>query len=131
MSSENFVLIVTDENDSINQIAQILKSTLEACNYDVQICCANDFEGTDLLRSSAFFMGCNTPNPDSFSYIQEILDHINLASRRCGIFSVNEEALKYLRDILNDSEAVCKELLFVNEKTDEPAVEKWAKEILG
>ena len=129
MSCEKFVLIITDGDELIGQISQTIKAAFSGC--DVKICCAGDFEGTDLLRCAVFFLGCNTPNPESFFCLQEMLAHINFASRRCGIFSVNEESIKYLRDILIDSEAVFKELLVVNEKTDESAVEKWAREILS
>ena len=51
-------------------------------------------------------MGCEKPNPDSFSYLADLLKHINLAGRPCGVFSPgSEKAAKYLAGLVKDSEA--------------------------
>ena len=116
MSGESFVLIVTDGDDSIDKIAQGIKNA--ASGFDVKLCHASEFEGTDLLRCSAFFLGCGAPKAPSFSYIQDMLSHINLASRKCGTFAYDKKASQYLADIIKDSEAFLKAPLVVDKSNE-------------
>jgi hypothetical protein len=123
-------LIITDGTESIKLIAQLISDALS--NFNVQICPCENFDGTDLLASDAFFIGCSQPNPSSFAYFEEMLSHINLASRKCGIFSVKEKPIKYLCGIVKDSEADTGEPLLVsNGEIKKPAVKKWLKGIVS
>jgi len=127
VSSKKNVLIITDGVKSIDLIAQSIKKSLTDCK--VKVCPADKFEGTDLLPAGTFFLGCEKPHPDSFLYLKEMLSHINLASRKCGVFSTNEKALKYLSGLVKDCEADLGEpLLSADEKL---AVKKWLKKIMG
>ena len=125
MSDKKKALIITDGTQSIQSIAQSILDNL--AGFDVKICPAEEFAGNDLLPASLFFIGCENPKPVSFTYLEELLLHINLASRKCGIFSKNEEALAFLRGILKDSEADLHKPLQTDEKT---VVEKWLNKIL-
>ncbi|WP_461248360.1 hypothetical protein, partial [Treponema sp. R6D11] len=100
-------------------------------DYAVKICPAGEFEGTDLLPAQIFFLGCDSPKPASFSYLEEMLSHINLVSRKCGIFSSDKNSLKYLDGILKDCEADIGEPLLLNGGTDTTKIEKWLKGITG
>jgi hypothetical protein len=123
-------LVITDETEIMKSAAQAISNALAA--FDVKTCTAETFAGTDLLPAAVFFIGCETPNPASFSYLEKLLSHINLASRKCGIFSTNEDALKYLAGAAKDSEAYLREpLLITNGKIDEAAIESWIKSILN
>jgi len=106
-------LIITDGTESIQSIAQEISGLMTGFNVD--ICSSQNFDGKSLLPVDTFFIGCENPSPQSFSFIEEMLSHINLASRKCGIFSNNDESIKYLRDITNDCEADVKELLLLTE----------------
>ena len=132
MSAKKKVLIVTDGTESIDLIAQSLQNGMTDCK--VKVCPADKFEGTDLLPAGIFFLGCEKPRPDSFSYLEEMLAHINLAGRHCGIFSTNEKALKYLRGIVKDCDAGLGEPLLVTDATQKKelskTVKKWLKGIL-
>lgn len=129
MNSEKKVLIVTDSDASLDLTAQSIKSCLK--DYDVKICPAADFAGTDLLPSQIFFIGCGSPKPPSFSYLEEMLSHINFASRKCGVFSVNQKSLKYLGDILKDSEAALGEtMLSTDGGYQQSDINKWVKGLL-
>ena len=127
MSAKKKVLIVTDGTETIHLIAQSISKTM--ADYDVKLCSAGEFEGTDLLPAGMFFLGCEKPNPASFAYLEEMLKHINLASRKCGIFSVNKEALKYLESTVKDCEADLKSPLLVDVK-DTSALTNWLKEMV-
>jgi hypothetical protein len=120
-------LIITDGTKSIQSIADLISEALSG--FEVKICPAENFDGTDLLPACLFFIGCQNSNPDSFLYLENMLTHINLASRKCGIFSVKEKTLEYLRRIIKDCEAISKEYLF-NENGDisKSDIENWIKE---
>jgi len=132
VSAKKTVLIVTDGTESIDLIAQSLKNGMTDCK--VKVCPADKFEGTDLLPAGIFFLGCEKPRPASFSYLEEMLSHINLAGRKCGIFSSSEKALKYLSGIVKDSEASLGEPLLATDITQKKVqtntVKKWLKGIL-
>ena len=126
MSDKN-VLIITDGTESINLTAQTIKKLTK---NEVKIISASDFTGTEILPVQVFFLGCENPNPQSFSYLADMLLHINLAGRKCGIFSVNSESLKYLENILKDCEAGLAEPLLVKD-IDDSNLQKWLKGIIN
>ncbi|MDR0487032.1 MAG: hypothetical protein LBG91_02170 [Treponema sp.] len=128
MSAEKRTLIVTDGTVSIQGIAQSIADVL--AGYRVKICPAQEFAGTDLLPAETFFLGCEEPHPVSFSYLAEMLEHINLAGRKCGIFSTNEKALEYLQELVKDSEAALGEPLRVSDEINAQTIKKWLDEFL-
>jgi flavodoxin len=104
VKAKKTVLIVTDGADSTAKVAEELAAVLEGNNVTVKA--APDFAGTDLLPADVFFIGCEEPRPASFAYLGELLRHINLAGRPCGVFSPgSEKAAKYLAALLKDSDA--------------------------
>jgi hypothetical protein len=122
-------LIITDGSESIQLIARFISDAL--AGYKVKICPADKFTGTALLPADVFFIGCEKPNPASFAYLEEMLSHINLVSRKCGIFSIKEKTLNYLRSIIKDSEAGLGELLpAANSEVNKSAVKKWLEGLL-
>jgi hypothetical protein len=122
-------LIITDGTESINSLAEPIKKAL--AGYDVKIRNADKFEGTDLLPSDIFFIGCEKPSVPSFAYLEEMLSHINLASRKCGVFSVNQKALKYLSNILKDCEAALGEtMLSTDGGYQQSDIDKWIKGLI-
>jgi hypothetical protein len=129
VNSEKKVLIITDSDVSLESTAQSIKNCLQG--YAVKICPAQEFAGTDLLPAQIFFLGCGSPKPASFSYLEEMLSHINLVSRKCGIFSSDKKSLEYLAGILKDCEADLGEPLLITNGNDNPAIEKWLKGVIG
>ena len=129
MDIKKRVLIVTDGTDSIKTIADSIASCLTGNN--VKICPAESFKGTDLLPAHVFFLGCTNPVPESYQYLSELLAHINLSGRRCGVFSDSAKALKYLSGLVKSSEAVQGEPLLAGDGTIKQAeIKKWLKGIL-
>jgi hypothetical protein len=129
VNAEKKVLIVTDADEKLDLTAQLIKNCLQNCA--VKICPAQKFAGTDLLPAQIFFLGCCSPKPESFSYLEEMLSHINLVSRKCGIFSADKKSLEYLAGILKDCETDLGEPLLISDGNDKPAIEKWLKGITG
>jgi len=127
VSAKKKVLIVTDGTETIQFIAQSLAKTL--ADYDVKIRTGGEFEGTDLLPAGLFFLGCEKEKPDSFAYLEEMLSHINLASRKCGIFSVDKDALKYLESIVKDCETDLAKPFMAADSKDTLAIANWLKEV--
>ncbi|MDR1839254.1 MAG: hypothetical protein LBQ93_06700 [Treponema sp.] len=130
--SKNKALIITDGTKPIRSIALLIKDSLSN-GYKVKICPAKKFIVTDLLPVDIFFIGSKRAKPKSFAGLEEFFAHINLASRRCGIFSFNEKSLNYLRGILTDSEANPGEPLLVSEDEIEKStgkINKWIKNLL-
>jgi len=127
--SKKKALIITDGTKTIRSTALYIKESLT--DYKVRICPAKRFVGTDLLAADIFFIGSKKAKPKSFTGLSEMLSHINLASRKCGIFSVNEKAVNYLRGILEACEADFKEPLLVSEEEiKKSTVNKWVNRLL-
>jgi hypothetical protein len=121
-------LIITDASESIQATAKIISDALT--EFNVKTCTAADFAGTDLLPADVFFLGCENPGHESFAYLEDLLLHINLASRKCGIFSTSKNALQYLRGMLKDSEADLGEpLLFTENEEKESIVKNWLNKL--
>ena len=126
--SKKKALIITDGSKPVRTIALFLKEQLD--EYKVKICPAKRFTGADLLAADIFFIGSKRQKPKSFAYLEEMLSHINLASRKCSVFSINEKGFNYLCNILKDSEADLKEpLLIPEEKIEKSALKKWFNKI--
>ena len=123
-------LIITDETASILLVSHLLEEELKG--FTTTICSAEKFASTaeELLASDVFFIGCDEPKPASFEYLEEMLSHINLASRKCSVFSVKENTLKYLSGILKDSEARLTEPFLANGNVNKTSVKDWVKKVL-
>ncbi|MDR0656976.1 MAG: hypothetical protein LBG22_11735 [Treponema sp.] len=127
MDTKKYVLIVTDGADSTVRIAEQIASELK--KHDVVVRKVSDFAGTDILPADAFFLGCEQPNPPSFAYLSELLRHINLAGRPCGVFSPDSaKALTYLTGLVRDCEAVPGEPFMA--KDGAAGLKQWVKSIL-
>jgi hypothetical protein len=97
------VLIVTDGTESIQGMAKKIEKTLTGCR--VASIRARNFSGTEILPAEIYFFGCEKPRPPSFKYLEDVLNHINLAGRVCGLFSSGSgEAADYLSAMVRDSE---------------------------
>jgi hypothetical protein len=129
VSAKTNVLIVTDGKDKINSIANSIKELLSGCK--VTVCSGENFAGTEILPADAFFLGCEASSPSSFAYIQDMLAHINFASRKCGVFSTNEEAAKYLGGIVKDCEADTGKPLIASGDIQASVLKDWLKETMG
>ena len=129
MSAKKRILIVTDGTEFIQSLARAI--TNELPDYKTEICSGEVFAGTDLLPAETFFVGCEKPHPASFAYLTEMLEHINLAGRKCGVFSTNEKTLKYLQGLVKDCDAALTDPLLVSDGVlRAPVVKKWVKGIL-
>jgi hypothetical protein len=130
VSAKTSIIIITDGDSSIDTIATSIKASLTT--FEVKICKADHFTGDELLPCETFFLGCVKPSPPSFAYLEEMLSHINFASRKCGVFSANEGALAYLQNILKDCEInIGKPLFVTGGKLNVTAVKNWAHEFMG
>ena len=128
MSEKKTVLILTDDAESTKVLAKEIEAALKECKVSLKA--ASVFEGTDLLPADTFFVGCEKPNPHSFAYLEEMLKHINLAGRSCGIFSPgNAGAVDYLSQLVTDSEISVKAEPFLSPDTAKIAA--WAQTITG
>jgi hypothetical protein len=68
-----------------------------------------ELSGTDLLPADIYFFGCESPHPPSFAYLEQVLLHINLVGRPCGLFSPRSQAaVQYLAALVRDSELALK-----------------------
>lgn len=106
MEANTRVLIVIDDTGPTAVIAEAIVAALaELAVRDVALVAAADFSGTDVLPAGLCFFGCAAPHPPSFAPLAEVLGHINLAGRRCGLFSPGSgEAVAYLAGMVRDSE---------------------------
>jgi hypothetical protein len=118
------VLIVTDGAESIRKMADKIAESLENCT--VTAVNAEDFSGTQLLPAALCFFGSESSKPPSFKYLDTVLRHINLAGRRCGIFSNSNDAAEYLKEMVHDSEITLYPDVLMEGKGD---VKKWTKNV--
>jgi hypothetical protein len=121
-------LIITDGNEAVQQTANTISQALEGVK--VKICTGETFQGTDILPADLFFIGCEKPRPESFTYLEDMLSHINFALKKCGVFSTKENTLKYLTKLIKDCDAKTGEGLLAGEETKKADVKKWLKGIL-
>ena len=133
VESKKQIVIITDDAEYSANMAKTIAGILETFpekGYDVSIVAAEKFFATDLLPASVFFIGCETPKPASFSYIDKLLEHINLAGRSCGVFSSDNKAVEYLTKILSNTEASVTALPAKGEKT-EAELKAWIQSVIG
>jgi hypothetical protein len=119
-------LIVFDGTEA-GKIAEAVSAALKG--YQTAIRPAESFAGTDLLPAGIFFLGCENPEPASFAPIGEMLRHINLAGRPCGVFSTNNKALKFLSRLVKDSGAALGEPLLAKDAAP-GIIKKWVQGIV-
>ena len=121
------VLIVTDGSLETVKMAAGIKTALKGNKVSVKT--SSEFKGNDILPADVFFLGCEKPNPDSFIYLKDLLKHINLAGRPCGVFSPgSEKATKYLAGLVKDCEAA---LNPVHIAGSAKGLGKWAKTVVS
>jgi hypothetical protein len=118
-------LVVFDGAEA-GRIAKAVSAALKG--YQTIIRPAESFAGTDLLPARIFFLGCESPNPASFASLDEMLRHINLSGRNCGVFSTDNKALKYLSRLVKDSGAALGEPLLAGDGTAN--IKKWVQGII-
>ena len=130
MSKEKNILIITDDSEQTSDIAKKIASNLDGLNGNkVLIKAASGFAGTDLLACDILFIGCDEPSPLSFTYLEEMLKHINLAGRSGSIFSASKKAVKYLSNLIKDSEIRLKaKPLLIDSSSD---ISEWAARVIG
>jgi hypothetical protein len=118
-------LIVTDGTESTHQMAERIAAVLTDCTVTLRA--ASGFAGTDILPADICFFGCANPRPASFAYLEELLRHINLAGRPCGIFSPrSKEAAKYLAGMVHDSDLA----LNPEPLLEIPALTQWVANVI-
>jgi hypothetical protein len=104
VKAQKTVLIVIDGTEQVAKMADDIAAVLKGDTVTVKV--VSQFAGTDILPADMFFIGCEGPKPASFDYLSDLLTHINLAGRSCGVFSpTSEKAAAYLTGLLADSEA--------------------------
>jgi hypothetical protein len=126
------VLIITDGSEETVKIAAVISDALK--DHKVTVKPAPEFKGNDILPVDAFFLGCEKPEPESFAYLADLLKHINLAGRPCGVFSPGSaKAARYLSALVKDSEAALNpEPLFLNGSDSSPINSgKWAEKVIS
>ena len=122
-------LIVID-GATVGKFAGMISASLKG--YKTTIRQAQAYVGTDILPADIFFLGCETSEPASFSYIAKMLQHINLSGRCCGIYATDSKVLKYLSKLVKDSGVNVGETLLVNSATTTSAlIKKWTQSILN
>jgi len=130
------VLIITDETEAIRSLSLNIQEALNTIDSEIKIlakiCPAQDFRGKEILPADLFFIGCEDPSPSSFAWLEEMLSHINLASRKCGIFSVKAKSISYLNSILKDCEAeIAGSFLAENGKIKKTDIIKFIKQLIN
>jgi hypothetical protein len=103
VESQKSVLIITDDAASTRELAARIAAELKG--HKVCMLSASRFSGVEILPAELYFFGCEAPHPPAFAYLEEVLRHINLAGRSCGVFSPQSgEAISYLSGMVKDSE---------------------------
>jgi hypothetical protein len=127
IESKKKVLILTDGAESVRSIGERIAGELPG--EQVTLVEAGELSGTDILPAEVFFFGCEAPHPPSFAYLEQVLLHINLAGRACGLFSPrSEEALRYLAGLISDAELTLKAEPFLGERPED--LVRWVQIII-
>jgi hypothetical protein len=112
---------------STQSMAEKIEEALADCH--VVSLKASGFSGCEILPAEIYFFGCEKPYPPCFKYLEQILRHINLVGRPCGLFSPeSDEAIDYLSGMVRDSELVlCAEPLF---SSDMEGIKNWVGDLI-
>jgi hypothetical protein len=118
MDEKKTVLIITDGSEGVSGMAAEIAAALDGSSQKgtrcaVSVKTASEFKGNDILPAEAFYLGCEKPEPESFAYLTDLLKHINLAGRPCGIFSFAEKTANYLAALVTDCEAALNPTVFL------------------
>ena len=129
------MLIIFDNGAVTKKVTENIAAILGTApfeNWSATVISAKDFSPTQLLPAQAFLLGCEKPEPPDFTGVKELLKHINLAGRPCGVFSSQLSAVKYLSGLVRDSEAALGSPLVVeNGAVDGRKLQKWVGGIIG
>jgi len=121
------VLIVTDGAPGTEKMAAGIAETLKSSKVLAKT--ASEFAGNDILPADAFFLGCENPAPESFAYITDLLQHINLAGRTCGVFSPDtKKTAGYLAGLVKDCEAALNPEFLTGTSPD---IKNWARNVIN
>jgi len=121
------VLILTDGTPGTVKMAADIAGALKGNKVLAKT--AAEFAGNDILPADAFFLGCENPAPESFAYITDLLKHINLAGRLCGVFSSgSKETAGYLAGLVKDCEAALSPELLTGSAAD---IKNWARNVIS
>ena len=128
MAGKRTVLILTDESKETAKMASGIAAALKGNKVSIKT--VSEFKGNDILPADVFFLGCEAPNPDSFSYIEDLFQHINLAGRPCGVFSPGgDAAAKYLADLVHDSEVALNPNPLISPTENE--IKDWSQSVIS
>jgi len=126
MKTKKNVLIVTDGASGTEKIAADIAGALKGNKVLTKT--AAEFVGNDILPADVLFLGCENTAPDSFAYLTDLLKHINLAGRSCGVFSSgSKKTAGYLAGLVKDCEAALNPEFLV----DSSSVKNWAQNVIG
>jgi len=129
------MLIILDNGADTRKVTEHIAAALSTApfeNWSAVVSSVKDFSPTLLLSANAFLLGCEKPNLPEFTDIKELLKHINLAGRPCGVFSTQANAVKYLSGLVRDSEAALGSPFIVeNGAIDGRKLKKWVGSIIG
>jgi len=121
------VLIITDGAPETVKMAANIAGALKGNKVLTKT--AAELTGNDILPADAFFLGCENAAPDSFAYLTDLLKHINLAGRTCGVFSSGtKKATGYLAGLVKDCEAALNPELLTVSSSD---IKNWAQNIIS
>jgi hypothetical protein len=130
MSDKKNVLIITDGSEGVSGMAAEISAVLKDGTCVVSVKTASEFKGNDILPAEVFYLGCEKSEPESFSYLADLLIHINLAGRPCGIFSSGEKkTTSYLAALVKDCEAALNPIAFL--PGQEADVKSWAQTVVS
>jgi hypothetical protein len=126
------VVIIIDDAAQIEKLAGGIVAIIGKCQgYSAVIIAAEAFSAVDLLPTSVFFVGCGEPEPLSFHYIETFFKHINLTGRSCGLFSSSGKGIKYLSELVDNSEAtIGKPFLAKDSVGDNEEFHDWIQGVL-
>jgi len=126
MKTKKNVLIVTDGTPKTEKMAADIAGALKGNKVLTKT--AAEFAGNDILPADAFFLGCENAAPDSFTYLTDLLKHINLAGRSCGVFSPGaKKTAGYLAGLVKDCEAALNPEFL----TGPAGIENWAQKVIS
>jgi len=121
------VLIITDGAPETVKMAESIAGALKGNKVLAKT--AAEFAGNDILPADAFFLGCENIAPDSFAYLTDLLRHINLSGRPCGVFSSGtKKTTAYLAGLVKDCEAALNPEFLTGSVPD---IKNWVQNIIS
>ena len=123
------LVLFEDGHAESERVGRAIAERLDVARYDVRVCGASALTVSDLLASTLYFFGAETPEAPAYAELARILKGINLAGRRAAFYGASGAAVAWLRALCADSELTAAHGDLVGRHPENSTLTAWLRAI--